>query len=99
MRKFTDSLITTSLFFHNHGEELRSLIHKMDSRTHLSNGSISQQLLPNINTTISIIINITLRILETKVLMRKSTVSPTTTNPSSHNHGEEPRSLIQQTDS
>jgi hypothetical protein len=49
MRKSMDLLPTTDLFSHNHGEESRKLIHKMDSRTQLSNGSINQQLLHKVN--------------------------------------------------
>jgi hypothetical protein len=39
MRLFMDSLHLINQSFHNHGEELRKLTQRMDSKIHLSNGS------------------------------------------------------------
>jgi hypothetical protein len=89
MRKSMDLPPTTDLFFHNHGEEPRKLIHKMDSRTQLSNGSINQLLS----------LNKKKRISATKVSMRKSMDLLPTTDLSFHNHGEELRKHIHKTDS
>jgi hypothetical protein len=49
MRKSMDLLPTTDLYSHNHGEESRKLIHKMDSKTLLSNGLTNQPHLHKLN--------------------------------------------------
>jgi len=83
LRKFTDSHPTTSLFSHNHGEEQRRPTQRMDSRTHLGNGSL-------------LLKRSKLReILETMVSSKKSTALLPTINPFFHNHGEELRNHIQ----
>ena len=89
LKKFMVSLPLIRAYSHNHGEELRKLIQRMDSRTHLGNGSHKRN-------TITII---RLRILVMKVSWKRFTDSPQMTNQSSHNHGEEPRKLIQRMDS
>ena len=98
MSKFTDLHQLTRVFFHNHGEELRLLIHQMDSRTHLSNGSINQQLhLYNTNIITSTIIKP--RILGITESMSKFTDLLLQTRVFFHNHGEEQRKHTQRMDS
>jgi len=99
MRKFMALLLTINLSFLNHGEELRKLTQLTDSRTQTSNGSTNQLPSLSTNTDTTTDINITPKILVTKVLMRRSTVSPQLTNQFFPNHGEELRSPIQRTDS
>jgi len=94
-RKSMDSPQMTPTFSHNHGEEQRKLIHKTDSRTQASNGSMHQNQWLNI----TIIITAKLKILVTKESLRKSNNSHQTIRVSSHSHGEEQRLLIQKTDS
>jgi hypothetical protein len=96
LRKFMDLHQTINLFSHSHGEEQRKLIHQMDSRTHLGNGSI-KKLWSKRSTDITIIIK--LKILEIMVLLRKFMALPRTINQFSHNHGEEQRKHILKTDS
>merc|ERR1719272_2662281 len=96
MKRSTDSHLTTSQFSHNHGEELRRLTHKMDSKTQPGNGSIRKHWSKN---TIDIIITTKLRILVMKVSMKRSMDSHPLTNQFFHNHGEEQRKLTQRMDS
>jgi hypothetical protein len=81
LRKSTDLHQTTNLFSHNHGDVLRKLTLKTDSRTHLGNGFHSQ--------------NKRRETLVTMVLLRKFTALLRTINKFYHNHGDVLRKLIQ----
>jgi len=81
LKRSMDLLPTISQSSHNHGEDQRLLIQRMDSRTQLGSGSPS--------------LNKRRETSETTVSLRKSTDSHPTTNQSYHNHGEESRSHIQ----
>jgi len=76
-----------NLFSHSHGEELRKLIQRMDSKTHHGNGSHNRNIIITIITKPKTLV--------TKVLSKRYTVSPQMTNQFSHNHGGEPRKLTQ----
>jgi hypothetical protein len=79
MRQFMDLPLATNLSCHNHGEELRRLTQRMDSKIHLSNGS---PLLSKSNKRHT-------ETLVTLTSLRKFTDLPLTTSLSCHNHGEE----------
>jgi len=81
MKQFTDSLLLTSQFSLNHGEEPNKLIQRMDSKTHLGNGSV--WLSKKRETSV------------TMVSLKKSTDSLPTISLSYLNHGEEQLKHIQ----
>merc|ERR1719272_2611689 len=91
-----DSHLTTNQFSHNHGEEQKKHIHRMDLKTHLGNGLIRKHWFKN---TIDIIITTKLRILVMKASMKRSMDSHLPTNQFSQNHGEELRRLTHKMDS
>jgi len=88
LRRYNNSQQTINQFSHNHGEESRRLIQSMDSRTPHSNGTLMQNH-HMLNTNITIIIRLWLRILETRESPRKFSNLLPTINQYSHSHGEE----------
>jgi len=96
MKKFNNSPHMIRAFSQNHGEDQRPLIHLMDSETQHGNGLINQKLKKlllknNTTTIITIKLEPKLKILVTKVSMRKFNNLPPTIRAFSQDHGEEQR--------